>query len=139
MKKCLLSFSIILSICLLSNNTYGQNDAGGSAGASVGVGIQPIATHFTRHNGNGAAPGESIIRLHYSTAPTYPPTLTQILLDGVPLIANFVPVTGDITEAAITGYVTFSIPTTNIPPAQTLTLTYHAGPWQSLASIDGTE
>lgn len=140
MKKRLLRFSIlILSTCLLSNFTFGQNDAGGSAGASVGVGIQPIADHFTRHNGNGAAPGESLIKLYYATAPTYPPTLTQIFYEGQPLITNFSPVTGDITDTPFTGYVTFSIPTTNIPPALKLTLVYHPGVWQSQATIKGSE
>jgi hypothetical protein len=139
MKKTLLSVTVfILSLCITSTS-FAQGDTGGSAGASVTVAIQPTAIHFTRNNGDGTLPALAQIKMYYSTAPTVAPVLTEIYYNGLPLFANFSPVTGDISNYASTGYVTFSIPTSNIPPAIKLTLTYRPSYAQTEASISGTD
>jgi hypothetical protein len=99
---------------------------------------QPQAVHFTRNNGDGLLI-KAQIKMYYLTAPTTAPILTQIYYNGSPLFADFAPVTADISNFASTGYVTFNIPTANIPPAIKLTLTYLASPISSPSTISGTD
>lgn len=140
MKKQLLTVTVlILSLCI-SSTTFAQGDTGGSAGATlVETTTQPTGYHFTRNNGDGTLLVQAQIKLYYTSAPTVPPVLTEIYYQGLPLFANFAPVTADITSFASTGYVTFNIPTSNIPPAIKLTLSYRPCPSQPLVYISGTD
>ena len=151
MKKKLLSFAVIvLSVCLFTTKTFAQvapgddgsggtpPDGGGTTGTTVPA--QPLGYHFTRNNGDGTCGGEAQIRLYYTTAPAVAPVLTQIYYQGQPLYTNFLPVTGNIANYASKGYVSFCLPTSNIPPAIKLTLTYiPGGTGQAADDISGTE
>jgi hypothetical protein len=151
MKKRLLTFAILaLSFCITSTNIYAQDDSGGAAGSGttiVGGGTtvagsttQPSGIYFTRNNGDGTCGERAQIRLYYTVAPTVAPVLTQIYYDGQPLYTNLLPVTGNIADFASKGYVSFCLPTANIPPAIKLTLTYNpGGSSQPSASISGTD
>lgn len=140
MKKSLQIFlMLILSISLLTTKSFAQDDTGGAAGSTiVPVATQPAAVHFTRNNGDGLL-AQAQIKLYYSTAPTCAPVLTEIYYQGLPLFANFSAVTGDISNFASTGYVTFTIAASNIPPALKLTLTYLPSPSCQELSISGTD
>ena len=136
MKKKLLAIGIlVMSICMLSISSFAQ-DAPGDAGETLLS--QSQAIHFTRNNGDGFLL-KAQIKMYYTTAPTCAPILTEIYYQGLPLFANFAPVTGDISNFATTGYVTFNIPTANIPPAIKLTLTYRTSATQPLCTISGTD
>ena len=146
MKKRLLTFAVlILSLCITSTS-FAQDDSGGSAGSGGGtadgggttVATQPNAIHFTRNNGDGTCGGQAQIRMYYTTAPTAAPVLNQIWYNGAPLYSNFTAVTGDISSYATTGYVSFCLPTSNIPPAIKLTLDYKPSSAQT-ATISGTD
>lgn len=138
MKKKLLTITVlILSLCI-SSASFAQGDTGGSAGSSTGTATQPNAVHFTRNNGDGFL-AQAHIKMYYTTAPTCAPVLTQIYYLGLPLFANFTPVTADISSFASTGYVTFAIAASNIPPAIKLTLTYRTAPGQPEITISGTD
>ena len=150
MKKRLLTFAaLILSICIGATNTYAQDDSGGAAGSTgpiVSGGTtattataQPLAVHFTRNNGDGTCGGQAQIRFYYTVAPTVAPVLTQIYYQDQPLYTNLLPVTGNITGFASKGYISFCLPTANIPPALKLTLTYNPGGSSQPASISGTD
>lgn len=151
MKKRLLTFSILaLSFCIASTNTYAQGDTGGAAGSGgtiEGGGTtvaasptQPLGIHFTRNNGDGTCGERAQIRLYYNVAPTVAPVLTQIYYNDQPLYTNLLPVTGNIADFASKGYVSFCLPTANIPPAIKLTLTYNpGGSSQPAATISGTD
>ena len=66
--------------------------------------------------------------------------MTQIYYNGEPLYTNLLPVTGDIAGYATNGYVSFCLPTANIPPAIKLTLTYTpGGSGQAPVQISGTD
>lgn len=140
MKKKLLSLTfIILSICFVSASSFAQI-APGDSGSGTPVPPQPLAYHFTRNNGDGTCGGAAQIRLYYTTAPTVAPVLTQIYYNGEPLYTNLLPVTGDIAGYATNGYVSFCLPTANIPPAIKLTLTYvPGGSGQAAVEISGTD
>lgn len=140
MKKQLLTITVlILSLCIGSSNSFAQDDTGGSAGSTSGpVDTQPNAVHFTRNNGDGLL-AQAHIKMYYTTAPTCAPILTEIYYQGLPLFANFAPVTGDISNFAATGYVTFRIAASNIPPAIKLTLTYRTSPTAAEITISGTD
>ena len=118
MKKIL--FTIFLLTCFFSNNIFAQRDAGGSSDGLGGV--QPCATSFVRNNGNGSCDGQAQIRLFFSQAPLYAPTLESILYNGEPLLTNGLPVSGNINDLATLGYISYCLPTSNIPPAIKLTL-----------------
>lgn len=149
MKKTLLSLTVVLFMTFFSTNVFaqpapGDNGSGGTPPDGGGTGItipaQPLAYHFTRNNGDGTCGGEAQIRMYYTTAPTVAPILTQIDYNGAPLYTNFLPVTGDISGCATKGYVSFCLPTANIPPAIKLTLTYTpGGTGQPADQISGTE
>lgn len=115
---------IILAIFLLtgffSNNLFAQRDAGGSSDGSGA--IQPCATSFVRNNGNGTCDGQAQIRLYFTQAPIYAPTLENIIYNGEPLLTNGMPITGNISDLATLGYVSYCLPTSNIPAAVKLTL-----------------
>jgi hypothetical protein len=149
MKQKLISGLIAFSFLVISNVSFAQEDSGGSAGGD-GSGLppdgggttvvaQPIPFHFTRNNGDGTCGGLAQIRMYYTTAPTTAPVLTQIYYNGVPLFENFTPVTGDLSTYATTGYVSFCLSQSNIPPAIKLTLTYNASSIQQNLSITGTD
>lgn len=150
MKKNLLSFAVlVLSFCIFTTKTFAQADSGGSAGGGTGGTIdgggtvgtpapQPLAIHFTRNNGDGTCGGEAQIRMYYSTAPTASPILNQIYYNGSPLYTNMLPIKGDISNYATTGYVSFCLPTANIPPAIKLDLSYSPTSAQT-ATISGTD
>ena len=146
MKKRLLTFAVlILSLCITSTS-FAQDDSGGSAGSGGGtpdgggttVATQPTAVHFTRNNGDGTCNGLAQIRMYYSTAPTAAPVLNEIWYNGATLYSNFVPVTGNISNYATTGYVSFCLTTSNIPPAIKLTLDYKPSASQT-TTISGTD
>lgn len=148
MKQKIISSLIAFSFLVISNISFAQADSGGSAGGDgsglppdpgTTVTAQPIPFHFTRNNGDGTCGGLAQIRMYYTTAPTTAPVLTQIYYNGQPLFANFTPVTGDLSTYAATGYVSFCLSESNIPPAIKLTLTYNASSIQQNLSITGTD
>jgi hypothetical protein len=153
MKQKLLSFVVItLSLCIFSTSSFAQDIPGGSGDGSGGGGsadgggtvgntapAQPLTIHFTRNNGDGTCGDKAQIRMYYTTAPTVAPVLTQIYYQGQPLYSNFTPVTGNIADFATKGYVSFCLPTQNIPPAIKLTLTYNPSSTQQSATISGTD
>lgn len=149
MKRKLLSFAILfISFTVISISSFAQDVPGGSGdgttppdgGGTTGTTApQPTAIHFTRNNGDGTCGGLAQIRMYYATAPTTAPVLTQIDYNGAPLYANFTAVTGDISNYATTGYVSFCLNTSNIPPAIKLTLTYNASATQQGVTISGTD
>jgi hypothetical protein len=149
MKKRLFTFAILLfTTCLFSANVFSQPAPGDDGGTGGGLPVdgggttvvtQPEAIHFTRNNGDGTCGGMAQIRMYYATAPTTAPVLTQIYYNGAPLYTNFTAVTGDISNYATTGYVSFCLNTSNIPPAIKLTLTYNASSAQQGLSISGTD
>lgn len=148
MKKLFLSFTVIL-MSFFSANLLAQDVPGGSSdggggtppdGGSTGVPAQPQAIHFVRNNGDGTCNGMAQIRLYYSTAPTVAPVLTEITYQNEPLYSNFSSVTGSLANFANTGYVSFCLTTSNIPPAIKLTLTYKPGGTnQPAEQISGTD
>lgn len=150
MKKILLSLTVLLSICIFSTKTFAQIVPGGGSdglgggtppvdgGGTTTTPPQPLAIHFTRNNGDGTCGGQAQIRMYYTTAPTAAPVLNQIYYQGAPLFANFTPVTGDISQYATTGYVSFCLSASNIPPAIKLTLNYAPSAAQT-AEISGTD
>lgn len=149
MKQKLTVTLFVLAFLTISNITFAQDDSGGYAGGDGGglppdgsgttVTAQPKPFHFTRNNGDGTCGGQAQIRMYYTTAPTTAPVLTQIYYNGEPLFANFTPVTGDLSTYATTGYVSFCIGVSNIPPAIKLTLTYNASSIQQNLTISGTD
>lgn len=152
MKKRLLTFAVLaLSLCISSTSTYAQDDSGGAAGSTGSVNnggstavavstTQPLGIHFTRNNGDGTCGERAQIRLYYTVAPTVAPVLTQIYYNGQPLYTNLLPVTGNIADFASKGYVSFCLPTANIPPAIKLSLSYNpGGSSQPSATITGTD
>lgn len=148
MKKRLLTFAVLILSLSITSTSFAQDDSGGSAGAGGGtppdgggtpVATQPKAVHFTRNNGDGTCGGQAQIRMFYATAPTVAPVLTQIYYQGSTLYSNFNAVTGNLSTYAAKGYVSFCLPTSNIPPAIKLTLTYNASATQQDASISGTD
>lgn len=150
MKKVLLSFTVVLLMSFFSVNIFAQDVPGGESGGGGGTtppdgsgtgstAPQPTGVHFTRNNGDGTCGGQAQIRLYYTTAPTVAPVLTQIYYQEAPLFANFVPVTANISNYASTGYASFCLNASNIPPAIKLTLTYNASSAQNGVSISGTD
>lgn len=139
MKKTLLTFAVLILTISFTSTSFAQADTGGSSGTSITEATQSTGYHFTRNNGDGTLLAQAQIKLYYTTAPTIPPVLTEIYYQGLPLFANFAPVTADITNFASTGYVTFNIPTSNIPPAIKLTLSYLPSSSQPLVYISGTD
>lgn len=147
MKKTPLQLSILfVSIIALSTTSFAQEVPGGagdgssieSSETSANGSAQPLGIHFTRNNGDGTCGGQAQIRLHYNSAPTVSPLLTEIIYQGEPLYTNYVPIKGDIVNFASKGYVSFCLPTSNIPPAVKLTLTYKPSESSQSASISGT-
>ena len=147
MKKTFLSLTVLLFISLFSTNAFAQpapgddgNGGGTIDGGGTTIPAQPLAIHFTRNNGDGTCGGMAQIRMYYTTAPTVAPVLTQIYYQDQPLYSNFAPVTGDISNYLTTGYVSFCLNQSNIPPAIKLTLTYNPGGTnQAPAEISGTD
>lgn len=146
MKKRLLTFTVLILSLTITSTSFAQDDTGGSAGGGTGgtsgggttVVAQPTAIHFTRNNGDGTCGMQAQIRMYYTTAPTAAPVLNQIWYNGAPLYSNFTAVTGDISNYATKGYVSFCLPTSNIPPAIKLTLDYAPSATQT-ATISGTD
>ena len=137
MKKILFPF-LMIALCTFSSASFAQTVTGGAAdGLTAIANPEPIAITFTRNNGNGTTGSDAEIRMYYLPAPTVAPILTQIYYNGAPLIANFTPVTGNLTTILAFGYVSFLIPQSNIPPAIKLVLTYKPSPWQPEVSISG--
>lgn len=140
MKKKLPIIAVLILSLFISSTSFAQGDTGGSAGATLAETTpQPAGYHFTRNNGDGTLLAQAQIKLYYTSAPTIAPVLTEIYYQGLPLFADFAPVTADMTNFASTGYVTFNIPTSNIPPAIKLTLSYQPCPSQPLVYISGTD
>jgi hypothetical protein len=140
MKKKLHSIAaFILFTCILSASAVAQEVPGGAADATATTSVQPLGVHFTRNNGDGTGLIQAQIKLYYTAAPAIAPVLTQITYQGLPLFVNFAAVTADISNYANTGYVTFNIPASNIPPAIKLTLTYRTGYGDQQATISGTD
>lgn len=111
---------LAIAFCMcISTTSFAQRTAGGSSG---GEPPQPCPVSFVRNNGDGTCGGSAQIRLYYTTPPTIAPTLQTILYNGEPLLSNGLPVTGDLANYATNGYVSFCLPTSNIPPAIKLTL-----------------
>ena len=129
---------VLLLLCMcVSNTTFAQRDAGGSSG---GQPPQPCPTSFTRNNGDGTCGGEAQIRLYYTTPPTIAPTLQTILYNGAPLYDNMTPIVGDLAGYATKGYISFCLPSGNIPPAIKLTLViYYTDTTQQECTISGTQ
>ncbi|MDB5223470.1 MAG: hypothetical protein JWN83_2137 [Chitinophagaceae bacterium] len=149
-KKLLTSGILFISLCFFSLNIFaqgapgdsggGDDPTGGSDGGGTIVAAQPLGVHFTRNNGDGTCGGQAQIRLYYTTAPTVAPVLTQIYYQDQPLYSNLLPITGNIADFASKGYVSFCLPTSNIPAAIKLTLTYTPGGTnQPTAEISGTD
>ena len=148
MKQKLTVTFLVLSFLIISNITFAQEDSGGYSsggggtppdGSGTTVTPQPLPFHFTRNNGDGTCGGQAQIRMYYSTAPTTIPVLSQIYYNGEPLFSNFTPVNGDVSTYASTGYVSFCLSQSNIPPAIKLTLTYTASSIQQNQTISGTD
>ena len=122
MKKIVFTL-FILFVFNITNKTFAQvRDGGGSASGDGYIAPQPCPTAFTRNNGDGTCGGDAQIRLYYTTPPTVAPILQNILYNGAPLYTNNYPITGNLTDYASKGYVSFCLPTSNIPPAIKLTL-----------------
>jgi hypothetical protein len=124
--------------CLFSNVSFSQaRDAGGS-GDGLGA-PQPCPTSFTRNNGDGSCKWRSTdqVVLHYP--PTVAPTLESILYNDEPLFSNGMPVEGNLADYATKGYVSFCLPTSNIPPAIKLTLQITYGWNATTCTISGTQ
>ena len=149
MKRKLLTLAIfIFTICISSTNTFAQTAPGDSGGGSGGGTIdgggtttttpQPTGTEFFRNNGDGTCNGMAQIRLYYATAPTIAPTLDNIIYNGAPLIANFVPTGSILADLTTKGYFSFCLPTSNSPPAIKLTVQYHYGGTTQSAELSGT-
>lgn len=138
MKKILTSVIVLLSLSFFSTKTFSQiRDGGGSADG--GAPTQPCPVHFTRNNGDGTCGGEAQIRLYYTTAPTVAPILQSIIYQDNPLYTNALPITGNISDYATKGYVSFCLPTSNIPPAIKLTLVINYPNSSQQCTISGTE
>ena len=120
MKKIITCFALIL-LCSLTNNSFAQRESGGSADGST-VPPQPCPVNFVRNNGDGTCGGQSQIRLYFSQVPSYAPTLENILYNGEPLLTNAFPINANISELATKGYLSYCLPTSNIPPAIKLTI-----------------
>ena len=128
---------LLSGICIFSGTAFAQRDAGGSADGLTPP--QPCPTSFTRNNGDGTCSGEAQIRLFYSTPPTIAPTLQTILYNGEPLLNNS-PIVGNLADYSTNGYVSFCLPTNNIPPAIKLTLViYYVNTTQQECTISGTQ
>ena len=147
MKKNLLRFSVLLlSICFFSAKTIAQTTPGGDSGGGGtidGGGTttttpQPLGVEFFRNNGDGTCNGQAQIRLYYTTAPTIAPTLDNIIYNGSPLIANFVPTGSVLADLTTKRYLSFCLPTSNIPPAIKLTIYYHYNGTSQSADLSGT-
>ena len=129
---------LLLGSIFLTNKTFAQRDAGGSSSGG-GVPPQPCPTSFTRNNGDGTCGGEAQIRLYFTQAPTYAPTLENIYYNGQPLITNIMPIEGDVADLATKGYISYCLPTANIPPAIKLTVVFrYTQSTQDDCSLDGT-
>jgi hypothetical protein len=150
-KKLLTVAFLFISAGILSTSTFAQEAPGDSGSGIAGEDIdggratatssptQPLGVHFTRNNGDGTCGEKAQIRLYYTVAPTVAPVLTQIYYQNDQLYTNLLPITGNITDFANKGYISFCLPTANIPPAIKLSLTYNpGGASQSSVSISGT-
>ncbi|MDQ6757983.1 MAG: hypothetical protein M3004_13735 [Bacteroidota bacterium] len=146
MKKMIFSMAVLLSACVFSTKTFAQAVPGGSAdgggvidgGGTTSTTPQPLGVHFMRNNGDGTCGGNAQIRLYYNTAPTIAPTLDNIIYNGSPLIANFVPKGSILADLTTKGYLSFCMPVSNIPPAIKLTLEYHYQGTTQSAELSGT-
>lgn len=147
MKRKLLTLALLIFSASISNTTFAQTAPGDSGGGST-VGIdgggtttttpQPTGSEFFRNNGDGTCGGQAQVRLYYTTAPTIAPTLDNIIYNGSPLIANFVPTGSVLADLTTKGYFSFCLPTNNIPPAIKLTIQYHYGGTTQNAELSGT-
>ena len=120
MKKITLGIAL-MTIFSLTNKSFAQRDSGGSADGGTQP-PQPCAINFTRNNGDGTCGGTAQIRLYFSQVPAYAPTLENILYNGEPLLTNAFPINGNVADIATNGYISYCLPTSNIPPAIKLTL-----------------
>lgn len=124
MKKLTLSFGLVfLTILIFPGQIFAQRDAGGSADGTTAA-PQPCPTAFARNNGDGTCGGQSEIRLYFTQAPVYAPTLENIYYNGESLLTNGFPVNGNIADLAVKGYISYCLATTNIPPAIKLTVVF---------------
>ena len=119
-----ISICLIIIAALFSDKTFAQRGAGGSSDGTGGLPPQPCPTSFSRNNGDGTCDGQAQIRLYFSQVPDYAPTLENILYNGAPLLTNGFPITGDIADLATKGYISYCLPTSNIPPAIKLTVVF---------------
>ncbi|MDQ6757984.1 MAG: hypothetical protein M3004_13740, partial [Bacteroidota bacterium] len=132
-------------ICFFSAKSFAQATPGGSAdggttvdgGGTTSTTPQPLGVQFMRNNGDGTCGGNAQIRLYYNTAPTIAPTLDNIIYNGAPLIANFVPKGSILSDLTTKGYFSFCLPTSNIPPAIKLTIQYHYQSTPQSAELSG--
>ncbi len=125
MKKQFFTFCIIaVSALTFSNKTFSQTRDAGGSGDGTSTPPQPCPTAFARNNGDGTCGGAAQIRLFFNVAPAFAPTLENIFYDGVSLLTNATPISGDIADLASKGYISYCLPTSNIPPAVKLTVIF---------------
>lgn len=138
MKKPITFTLVILFSFIFCGKTYAQRDAGGSADGNIDV-PQPCPTAFSRNNGDGTCGGAAQIRLYFTEAPVFAPTLENILYNGDPLLTNGYPITGNVADLATKGYISYCLPTSNIPPAIKLTVIFkYANTGQEDCVLTGT-
>ena len=123
MKKNIFTLCLIISSLLFSDKIFAQRDTGGSSDGS-GAPPQPCPVSFVRNNGDGTCGGQAQIRLYFSQVPSYAPTLENILYNGEPLLTNGYPIYGNVADIATKGYISYCIPTSNIPAAIKLTVIF---------------
>lgn len=139
MKKQILTICLmILGTIIFSSSSFAQRDAGGSSDGNT-TPPQPCPTAFARNNGNGTCGGQAQIRLYFTQAPLVAPTLENILYQGEPLLTNAYPISGNVADLATQGYISYCLPTSNIPPAIKLTVIYkYASSGQEDCMLSGT-
>lgn len=147
MKKLLSTSVVLLALFFFSATTFAQTAPGDSGsgttpppdgGGTTSTVTQPLAVQFFRNNGDGTCGAKAQIRLYYNTAPSIAPTLDNIIYNGAPLIANFVPEGSILSDLTTKGYFSFCLPVDNVPPAIKLTIQYHYGGTIQAAELSGT-
>ena len=124
MKKLLPICLVILFTTLFSNTTYAQRDAGGSSDGSCIT--QPTPVSFKRNNGEGTCGNNAEIRLKFNQSPTEAPVLIGLMYDDGTTVSNvLLPVTGNLSELAHKGYITYCLMGGNISPAKKLIAIFH--------------
>ena len=125
MKKQIITFCIIaVSALIFSNKSFSQTRDAGGSGDGTSTPPQPCPTAFTRNNGDGTCGGDAQVRLYFNQAPSLAPMLQDIIYNGASLLTNPTPIFGDIADLATKGYISYCLPTSNVPPAVKLTVIF---------------